>query len=70
MFVTAESAPYAQVGGLGEVSYALPQALFNNDVEVRRVMPLYKEYKGRTRYIKDFPVPTEDGKIESCIVKT
>ncbi|NLC44868.1 MAG: glycosyltransferase [Clostridiales bacterium] len=70
LFVTAESAPYAQVGGLGEVSYALPQALFNNDVEVRRVMPLYKEYKGRTRYIKDFPVPTEDGKFESCIVKT
>ena len=55
LFVTAESAPYAQVGGLGEVSYALPQALFNNDVEVRRVMPLHKKYKGRTRYLKDFP---------------
>jgi starch synthase len=71
LFVTAESAPYAQVGGLGEVSYALPQALFNTgEVEVRRIMPLYKEFKGRTRYIKDFPVPMEEGRFEGCILKT
>lgn len=71
LFVTAESAPYARVGGLGEVSYALPQALFNTgEVEVRRIMPLYKEYNGRTRYLNDFPVPVEDGKFETCILKT
>jgi starch synthase len=70
LYVTAEIAPYAQAGGLGEVGASLPKALADTgEVEVRRVMPLYKETKGRKRYLKDFPVPMGDG-FETCILKT
>lgn len=39
LFVTPEAAPYAKAGGLGEVMYALPQALFRIGADVRIIMP-------------------------------
>ena len=70
LYATAEAAPYAQVGGLGEVGASLPKALLDTgEVEIRRVMPLYKDTPGRKRYGKDFPVPMGGG-FETCILKT
>lgn len=70
LYVTAEISPYASAGGLGEVGKSFPQALFQTgDMEVRRVMPLYKKINTKLKYLMDFPVPIENG-YETCILKT
>lgn len=69
MYVSAEAAPYAQAGGLGEVAASLPKALAETgEVEIGRVIPLYKETKGKKDYVTDFPVPMGQ-KYEGCILK-
>lgn len=47
LFVTAECAGFAPVGGLAEVAGSLPKALMEDDkkFDVRVVMPLYKKIK-------------------------
>lgn len=45
LFVTAEMAPLARTGGLGDVAAALPKALRAAGADVRIVMPLYKKIK-------------------------
>ncbi len=42
LFVTAELAPLAKVGGLGDVSFALPKALKQHGHDVRIVLPCYQ----------------------------
>ena len=43
LFITSEAAPFAKTGGLGDVSYALPQALAQvPGVQVRLVLPYYR----------------------------
>ncbi len=45
LFVTAEMAPLAKTGGLGDVLGALPPRLRQAGLDVRVVMPLYKRIK-------------------------
>jgi len=45
LIVSAECAPYAKSGGLGDVCGSLPSALKENDVDVRVVIPKYKSIK-------------------------
>lgn len=45
LFITSECAPFAKVGGLADVAGALPQALNQEGLEVRVIMPLYKKIK-------------------------
>ncbi|MDW8246267.1 MAG: glycogen synthase [Sandaracinaceae bacterium] len=40
--MSSELAPFAKVGGLADVSYALPRALAQAGVDVRIVVPLYR----------------------------
>lgn len=42
LFVTAEAYPFMKVGGLGDVSYALPKALREAGIDIRIIMPKYK----------------------------
>jgi len=43
LFVSAEIAPLAKVGGLADVTGALPKYLFNFGQDIRLVLPLYEE---------------------------
>ncbi|MBI5449072.1 glycogen synthase [Candidatus Gottesmanbacteria bacterium] len=42
LFVTSECVPFFKLGGLGDVSYALPVALQKLNINVRIVMPYYE----------------------------
>ena len=42
LFATMEVAPFSKVGGLGDVSKALPQALLRQDVAVTIITPWYR----------------------------
>jgi len=54
LFVTAELAPWAKVGGLGEVSRDLPLALMTAGIDIRLLVPAY------TALRKAFPAATQD----------
>jgi len=41
--LTSEAVPFAKTGGLADVSGALPQALKQQDIDVRLVLPLYEQ---------------------------
>lgn len=68
LFVSSECEPFARTGGLGDVSAALPKALFDENVSVIRVMPLYRSVKSGLKYKTNFPVQMGDS-YQSCIVK-
>jgi starch synthase len=46
LFVSAEVAPFAKAGGLGDVAAALPRQLFAEGHDVRVFMPLYARIRG------------------------
>jgi len=70
LYISSEIIPYAATGGLGEVAKSLPKVLVQTgEIEVRRVMPLYKSIERTMKYVTDFPVAI--GKdYETCVVKT
>lgn len=43
LFATSEVWPLIKTGGLGDVSYSLPQALTEKDIDVRIVLPAYRD---------------------------
>lgn len=69
LFVSSECGPYARTGGLGDVASSLPDALSKDEnISIRRVMPLYRSVKGNLKYKTDFSVPMGDG-YQNCIIK-
>jgi len=51
LFVTPECAPLTKTGGLGDVSAALPEALRGMGVDVRQLLPGYREVLSGTRHL-------------------
>lgn len=54
LFVSAEMAPFAKTGGLGDVVGSLPRALRAKGVDARVVMPLYGPIKGKFPHRLDY----------------
>jgi starch synthase len=68
LFVSAEVAPFAKVGGLADVALALPRALAELGVEVAVVMPEYRGVREKTELVETvrFSVPVGKGDKE-CV---
>ena len=63
LFVASEAMPFAATGGLGDVLGSLPAAIkagYGDDVDIRVVMPLYKnipqEWVGKMKTVAEFTV--------------
>ncbi|MDD5452714.1 MAG: glycogen synthase GlgA [Candidatus Bipolaricaulis sp.] len=68
LFVSAEVAPYAKVGGLGDVAAALPRALADLGVEIAVAIPKYRMVTERARDltpVATFPVAV-GGEVRTC----
>jgi starch synthase len=67
LFLSAEVAPFAKTGGLGDIGGSLPKALANIGHDVRVVMPAYKNIEEGYPGIEPLPgqlnVPTGSGLI-------
>ncbi len=50
LFISAEVAPFAKVGGLADVAGALPKALVKRGVDCRVIMPLYGMIQNDSRW--------------------
>src|SRR3989338_11166762 len=63
LFVSSEAAPFAKVGGLGEVLFALPEALRALGHDARVMMPRYasvdRERYALTLVTEGLVVPTD-----------
>lgn len=67
LFVSAEVAPFAKVGGLGDVAAALPRALAALGVDVAVATPKYRSVTGPLTPVTEFPVPV-GGQDRTCAV--
>ncbi|MEN9425076.1 MAG: glycogen synthase GlgA, partial [Pseudomonadota bacterium] len=52
LFVTSEAYPLVKTGGLGDVAYSLPVALQRADVDVRLLLPGYRELLRKLRSVQ------------------
>ena len=66
--VSAEVAPYAKTGGLADVAGSLPEILSDMGMDVRVVLPGYREIDAEQVYITDFPVKMGNHQ-ETCVLK-
>lgn len=71
LFISAEVAPFAKTGGLGDIGGSLPKALKKMGHDVRVVMPAYKNieagYPGVVPMEGQLNVPTGDGNIPAGV---
>ena len=68
LFVSAEVAPFAKSGGLGDVAGSLPKELIKLGYDVSVIMPRYKQIQCDMEYVTDFPIYMQ-GRKENCILR-
>ncbi len=54
LIVTSEASPFIRSGGLGDVAGALPKELAANGIDVRVVLPLYKDISSDLKHAMNF----------------
>ena len=72
LFVSNEVAPWAKVGGLGDVAGTLPPALADRGVEIAVVMPLHRQCLNHGRCdlaLDSFEVPMAGRKTQASIMQ-
>lgn len=61
LFATTEAYPFNKTGGLGDVAYSLPKKLKELGIDVRVILPKYKEisfeFKSKMRHLASYDVP-------------
>ncbi|HHW41148.1 MAG TPA: glycogen synthase GlgA [Syntrophomonadaceae bacterium] len=67
LFASSEVSPYAKTGGLADVAGSLPKALAAMGIDVRVVLPKYKQINVGN-YLTDFPVEI-DHHLETGIIR-
>ncbi|NLO89138.1 MAG: glycogen synthase GlgA [Clostridia bacterium] len=67
LIVSPEVDPFAKTGGLADVAGSLPKALARHGMDVRIIMPKYKNIQN-VDYLMDLPVEM-DGHLETAIIK-
>src|SRR3972149_8404793 len=70
LFISAEVAPFARVGGLGDVAGSLPKALRALGHDVRLVMPRYQSIRTPDDPQGPLPVEIGGGRHEAHLRKT
>ena len=68
LFVSAEVAPFAKSGGLGDVAGSLPKELMKLGYDVSVIMPRYKQIQCDMEYVTDYPIYMQ-GRKENCILR-
>lgn len=68
LFVSAEVAPFAKSGGLGDVAGSLPKELIKLGYDVSVIMPRYKQIQCDMEYVTDYPIYMQ-GRKENCILR-
>ncbi|MCD6360418.1 MAG: glycogen synthase [Armatimonadetes bacterium] len=71
LFVSNEVAPYAKVGGLGDVAGSLPPALAGRGIEIAVAMPLHRqclEHGGLQMAVEDLPVEMAGETVSASVL--
>lgn len=68
-YLSAEVAPYAKTGGLGDVAGALPAYLREQDIDCRVFMPRYGQINPEREFRHHVPVPMAWGHSEYFLVE-
>lgn len=68
LFVSAEVAPFAKSGGLGDVAGSLPKELIKLGYDVSVIMPRYKQIQCDMEYVTDYTIYMQ-GRKENCILR-
>ncbi|WFD11878.1 glycogen synthase GlgA [Tepidibacter hydrothermalis] len=72
LYVASEAVPFVKVGGLADVAFSLPKSLRNLGIDIRVIIPKYKEilekFKSNMKCITEFTIPVglkkQDCRIE------